>query len=102
MGSERRRFKPPRRPPSIALRTQVIVAVDCAPEVPVQRPVEWHALDEEDCGELVCRIAPEDRRRTPAQEKSPNSPAILAGGLRLAGTHKKIDPKTAISLARQP
>src|SRR5437773_6827356 len=102
MGSKRPRFNGGGIVASVAFRAQVMVAVDRAPEVPVQSPVERSGLDQEHGGEIVGRIDPEQGRPGAVPEELADRSAIFLRGLRLSGPDEDIEAEPAAALAGKP
>src|SRR5256885_10575538 len=98
MGSKRPRFNGGAPVGSVAFRAQVIVAVNRAPEVPVQSPVERSGLDQEHGGKIVGRIDPEQGRPGTVPEELADRSAIFLRCLRLSGPDEEIEAEPTAPL----
>src|SRR5690349_13417501 len=72
-----------RRDCSVGARADVVWAVDRGANVAVQGSVERHFLGEEDGGQPIGGVDPEERRGGAVPEELSNGSAILLGLLRL-------------------
>src|SRR3546814_11400176 len=90
------------RPRSVARRSPIGRPIDRRPDIVVERAVERHGLDEEDRGEPVRGIDPEQRRRRAVPEKFADRAAILCRRLRRRLAHRKVEAESDRPLARQP